>query len=222
MGEASALLVPGWGTDPVRLVPLVRAVREAGTPASIWAYRPRGTLADLAAQLEDRLDGLQDAPAHLVGHSLGGLIAAATALRGSADVRSVTTINSPWRGTWVSYTGTGRLADALRWGSDELATLRSDLRRHVLDPDGPSWLLLSVAGDLATPPSTALRAGPSSPRLRRLLLRGVGHSRSLASPVLHTAVVDHLRTLPTTSTPATPAPPPRRVGTVAPSARGPS
>lgn len=193
MTTPTALLLAGWGTDLRRLEPLAAHLSAGGYEARVWVYRPAGSIETLAVQLRDGIEHLHhDGPVHLVGHSFGGVLAAAAALQAPHAVDSVTTVNMPWRGTWVSYTGASRLANALRWGSPELAALRSGLAAHAQDPDGPSWLLLAALGDLATPLTTSLRAGVRGPRIRRQLLAVRGHSLSLLEPRLHRAVAAHL------------------------------
>lgn len=191
----SALLLAGWGTDPRRLHPLRDALRARDVDAAVWPYHPVGSLADLGAQLRERVAS-RPGPVHLIGHSLGGLVAArATLDPADADERvaSVTTVNTPWRGTWAAYTGSGGLATALRWRSGELRALREALAaHHEHEEDGPRWLLLSALGDLAAPASTALRTGVRGPRLERRVVPVNGHSLSLFSPKVIDAVVDHV------------------------------
>lgn len=192
------LLLPGWGTPPERMEPMADALAREGAPARVWSYTPAGSFDELvdhfavAARAAVRMHEPEDR-LHLVGHSLGGLVAAATALRMLAgEVASVTTVNAPWRGTWVSYTGTGALARSLRWRSPTLATLRADLDDHLDDPVGPRWLLLSAAGDLATPATTSLTAAAATPRLRRRVVPAGGHSICLMAPRVIGAVRDHV------------------------------
>lgn len=192
------LLLPGWGTPAARLEPMSGALSRAGAIARVWSYTPQGAFPELVERFattaeatralhepEDRL--------HFVGHSLGGVVAAATALRRlDGHVATVTTINTPWRGTWVSYTGTGPLAQALRWGSPLLADLRADLASHLDRPRGPRWMLVSAAGDLATPATTSLAGAPPSARLTRRVVAATGHSVSLASERVIDVVRHHV------------------------------
>jgi pimeloyl-ACP methyl ester carboxylesterase len=187
-----ALLLAGYGTDRRRLHPLRDALAGRGVAASVWPYQPVGSIAHLAEQLAARVDRLAGQRVHLVGHSLGGVVCAAAALRRTGRVASVTTINTPWRGTWVSYTGSGSIVEALRWRSEELRDLRVALDEHHTEADGPRWLLLSALGDLAVPASSALRIGARGARLRRRTVRANGHSVSLFSPRLVSAVADHV------------------------------
>lgn len=187
-----ALLLPGWGTDPARMEPLALALRTRGVDARTHHYRPVGTLPSVAAPLVETITRTRASRVHLIGHSLGGLLVAVAGLQAPARIATVTTINTPWRGTWVAWTGEGPLATALKWGSADLVELRDRLARHTRDPDGPSWLLLSVLGDLATPATTALRSGSRGPRITRRVIGTTGHSNSLASPRLHAAVATHV------------------------------
>lgn len=191
--HGAALLLAGWGTDPRRLHPLRDALRAADVNASVWPYHPVGSLPALGAQLRDRVARLPEGPVHLVGHSLGGLIAAQAAVAGAEHVSTVTTVNTPWRGTWAAYTGSGGLAEALRYRSDDLQGLRDRVAAHHAEAtEGPRWLLLSVLGDLAAPASTALRTGVRGPRMTRRVVPTTGHSLSLFSPRVIDAVVDHV------------------------------
>lgn len=192
------LLLPGWGTPATRLGPMADALTGAGALARVWSYTPQGAFPELIEQFataaEATLEMHEDRDRlHLVGHSLGGLVVAATALqRLPGRVASVTTINTPWRGTWVSYTGTGPLARALRWGSPLLSDLRDELGEDLDRDDGARWLLLAAAGDLATPVTTSLAVVSPSDRLRRRVVRATGHSVSLTSDRVIDAVRAHV------------------------------
>lgn len=175
------------------------ALDADGAIARVWSYTPEGALPELVDAFGTTLAATREMHdpgdrLHLVGHSLGGIVAAATALRrDDLDVESVTTINTPWRGTWVSYTGTGPLARALRWGSPMLADLREELAAALARPDGARWLLVAAAGDLATPATTSLASGIGGERLRRRVVAATGHSVSLTSERLIDAVRAHVR-----------------------------
>lgn len=175
------------------------ALEADGATARVWSYTPEGALPELVDAFGTTVAATREMHGprdrlHLVGHSLGGIVAAATALRRDEhDVASVTTINTPWRGTWVSYTGTGPLARALRWGSSVLADLREDLTADLARPDGPRWLLVAAAGDLATPATTSLATGIVGGRLRRRVVAATGHSVSLTSERLIDVVRAHVR-----------------------------
>lgn len=187
----AALLLHGWGTSPQRLELLRGALVADGVDARHWPYEERGSVRGIAARLRADLDGL-DGPLHLVGHSLGGLVAASAVLDHDAPVASVTTVNTPWRGTWAAWTADpgDPLGRELRWGSPELARLRSALAAHLAGGDGPRWSLLSALGDLAAPATTALRVDTGGERLERRVVPVGGHSVSLRHPRMVDAVRD--------------------------------
>lgn len=131
---------------------------------------------------------------HLVGHSLGGLAAASAVLDHGADVASVTTINSPWRGTWVAWTAEmgETLGHELRWRSSELARLREALATHLALGDGPRWTVLGSALDLAATTATSLRV-PGGARLETAIVPVTGHSRSLVKGAMIERVTEAVR-----------------------------
>lgn len=192
------LLVPGWGTPPTRLEPMSDALSRAGAVARVWSYTPEGAIEELVDQFATAARAVRDlhAPAdrlHLVGHSLGGLVVAATALRElRSDVATVTTVNTPWRGTWASRTGSGPLSRSLRRGSINLSGLRDELAADLARHTGPRWLFLAAAGDLTAPPTTSLAGPPACERLQRRVVAAAGHSVSLTSDRVIDAVRAHL------------------------------
>lgn len=189
----AALLLHGWGTSPQRLEQLRSALVADGVDAVHWPYEERGSIRGIAGRLRGDLDAL-DGPVHLVGHSLGGLVVASAVLDHDAPVASVTTVNTPWRGTWAAWTADpgDPLGRELRWGSPELARLRTALAAHLAGGDGPRWRLLSALGDLAAPATTALRVAAGGDRLDRRVVPVGGHSVSLRHPRMVDAVRDGL------------------------------
>lgn len=192
------LLLPGWGTPAARMQVMSDALDRAGALARVWSYTPQGSFTELVDRFAAAAEATRDLHEpqdrlHLVGHSLGGVIVAAAALRRlRGDVATVTTINTPWRGTWVSYTGTGPIARDLRWGSPLLEHLRRDLAADLEEPEGAEWLLIAAAGDLATPATTSLAGPLGGDRLRRRVVAATGHSVSLTSDRLIATVRQHV------------------------------
>ncbi len=194
MGDV-AVLLPGWGTSPRRFDRLRAelAVRDVATVDH--AVQPDGLVDVLARRTRHVLRDLAERGhrVHVVGHSLGGLVAAwaATELEQGA-LASVTTVNTPWRGTWLAWTGTGALAAQLRWGSDDIACLRARVASHLEEPRGPRWLVVGAIADLGTPPTTSLRVGAGAGRLDRRLLPLAGHSVALETGLLARSVARHV------------------------------
>lgn len=187
-----AFALPGWGTSAARMRPICAALADHGLQARPWHYTPRGSIRELGAALATAAADT-DGPVHLVGHSLGGLIAASAVLHHDAAVASVTTVNAPWRGTWAAWTAHPQdpLGRALRWGSEPLAELRQALEDHLAAVEGPRWSVLSAAGDLAAPPTGALRL-PQGARLATQVVPVTGHSVSLVHQRMVAAVTEHV------------------------------
>ena len=186
----TALALPGWGTSAERMLPICSALEDRGVPARPWRYEVRGTIRELGEELA-ALVAAADEPVHLVGHSLGGLVAASAVLDHAAAAATVTTVNSPWRGTWAAWTAHpgDPVGHELRWGSDTLAHLRGALATHLERDHGPRWSVLSAAGDLAVPITGSTRV-PDGPRLRTRVVPVAGHSVSLLHERMVDAVVD--------------------------------
>ncbi len=192
----TALALPGWGTASDRMQPICDALAQAGVAARPWRYEARGSIRSLGARLAAAAAAESD-PVHLVGHSLGGLVAASAVLHHGAPVASVTTVNSPWRGTWAAWTAHpgDPLGQELRWGSDSLDELRSVLAHHLRGDDGPRWSVLSAAGDLAVPITGSTRV-PDGERLTTRIVPVHGHSVSLLHERMVAAVADHVVAVP--------------------------
>ncbi len=203
-----ALLLPGWGTSPSRFDRVRAHLREIDVATVDHLVQPDALLETLARRVRQRATELagDGHRVHLVGHSLGGLVAAWAATDDlTPPLASVVTINTPWRGTWLAWTGTGPLAAQLRYRSPAVACLRKRVGGHLLEPDGPRWLVAATMFDLGTPPTTAMRPGSAAPRLRRRLLPATGHSTSLLHTVTARTVASHVLQAAATR-PLTPSP----------------
>lgn len=187
-----AFALAGWGTHATRMRPIVSALSDQGLETRCWDYTPAGSIRGLGARLAQAAAGVGD-EVHLVGHSLGGLVAASAVLHHGAEVTSVTTVNAPWHGTWAAWTAhpDDPLGRELRWRSDALAELRDALEDHLEDDAGPRWTVLSAAGDLAVPPTSSLRL-PDGERLATRVVPVTGHSVSLVHQRMVDAVTEHV------------------------------
>lgn len=188
-----ALLLPGWGTSPVRFRTVQQHLEERGIETHVHAVQPDAMIDRLAERFLDQVRSHmgEGRRLHLVGHSLGGLVVAWAATDDRAPaLASVTTINTPWRGTWLAWTGTGELAAQLRYRSRAVTVAQARLHDHLTEPHGPRWLLLGAALDLGTPPTTSLRPRAEGNRLKRRLVGAAGHSTSLLTDRVASQVTD--------------------------------
>lgn len=173
---------------------LARALRKCGFR---WVYgmnyNPLGeTIPSLAARLASHVEEVMRATGaprvHIVGHSLGGLIARwyVQEMHGWINVDHVVTIGTPHAGTYVAYLGPGEAARQMRPGSSVLRRLQDGFARC------PARFLnlYSDLDVLLVPPSTAVL--PERPNVHNHLIHDLGHTSLLISPELISVISDHL------------------------------
>jgi pimeloyl-ACP methyl ester carboxylesterase len=145
--------------------------------SSWWRYntRPvRQTAQRVAHAVHDLVATHQLAGVHVIGHSMGGLIARAwvQAYGGDAHVRSITTLGTPHRGTPTALVAIGLLG----WSRSSWELLpRSSLVRELAARPFPADVpLLSIASrhDLVCPWRYSQVDAPHT----NLLVAGLGHS----------------------------------------------
>ena len=86
-GDAVLLLHGLWMNHFV-MSPLAAGLKQAGYLPSLLDYRSmRGTVAEHLQQIEQRMTALPGSRVHLIGHSMGGVLALAWLARQSAQVR---------------------------------------------------------------------------------------------------------------------------------------
>ena len=125
------LLLHGIWNAKAWLLPLAARLRAAGFEPRIWGYD--SVLGGPGRAVPALIDTLRDGPpTHLVGHSLGGLVAL-EALRRAPDlpVARVVCLGSPLRGS-----GTARALGAHRWSSPILGRSAVLLRDGLQAWDG--------------------------------------------------------------------------------------
>jgi pyruvate dehydrogenase E2 component (dihydrolipoamide acetyltransferase) len=95
----------GFGGDLEQWQLALPALAESHTAIALDLPGHGGSTKDVGAELSDAVEQFLDAtevgPAHLVGHSMGGLVAARVALRSPERVRSLTLIDSAGLGEQV-------------------------------------------------------------------------------------------------------------------------
>lgn len=145
----------------------------------------RGTLAPVVARrILSICRATGHSRVHVLGHSMGGLVAAAAAAMNPTVVASVVTIGSPWRGVpaldYVTF-GTVRHGE-MAPGSALLQTLKC--------PGSVPSLAVCMLGDPQVPWRRAL---PDSADLHDgLILKNVGHTSVMLSKAMWSSVASWL------------------------------
>ncbi len=183
------ILVPGYGLPRGMMLLLAAWLRRRGWPA-VHAVdnRPRSApipvLATHLAAEVDRVRRLTGAPrVDLVGHSMGGLVAAWMAARPEyrGVVRRIVTLGTPWRGTRLHVLGRRRQARDLAPGSEVVEALR--------EPPVPVTAAWSRTDPMISPPEHAL---PAAGDFEAVHLDDLAHTELLVNPRAWRVVRDAL------------------------------
>jgi triacylglycerol lipase len=175
------LLVHGFGGTKSSWSLLARTLSARGLTVNAITYTPVGTsveqLADrLVTEVEKLLSQTGADKAHLVGHSLGGVVIAQAIASGRLNGRvdTVVTLGSPFGGSpWANLLPFGAITQALREGSPLLRRLAS-----APAPDGVRWLAFKATLDMIVP---GLRSVPAHAQVETITVGGVGHLGMLLS-----------------------------------------
>jgi pimeloyl-ACP methyl ester carboxylesterase len=187
------LLVHGLIDNHSVFAVMRRSLRRRGfTSVCSWNYSPlladvaRGA-ADLGAQLDRICEQTGHERVHVVGHSLGGLLARYHVQRQGGDrhVESLVTLGTPHQGSVLAHLLPTPLVRQLRPGSAvlrELAEAAPGIRTPVT----------AIYSDLdqVVLPTSAGRCDHPDLQARNVLVRGVGHM----SLPFHRAVLDEVAT----------------------------
>jgi len=98
-GQAPVMVLPGFGADDLSTVPLRTFLRRLGHEVEGWSLgRNGGDVAALLPRVAERariLSARRNEPVHLVGQSLGGVLARELARDQPARVAQVITLGTP-------------------------------------------------------------------------------------------------------------------------------
>ncbi len=148
-------------------------------------YNPIGhSVPDLAERFGRYVEDLRRVSGanrvHVVGHSLGGVLARwyVEQLGGHKYVDTCVTIGTPHAGTYAAYLGPGQAAKDIRPGSGVIQALDSSLRRSRVKYVN----LYSDLDLLIVPPSSGLL--PERRNVRNHLIEDLGHTSLLLSEEL--------------------------------------
>jgi triacylglycerol lipase len=151
---------------------------------------------ELAAQLggyvENVLNRTGATRVHLVGHSLGGLVARTYVQEGGGDkrVHTCVTLGTPHQGTYAALIGRGRAARQIRPRSELLVRLE----RSAVEVPTRFISYYSNLDPLVVPASSAKLLTPAL-RATNVIVKDHGHMSLLLSGQLIRSVVSALSTL---------------------------
>lgn len=175
-----------------------RALRRRGFRwVDALNYNPIGTsipalASKLAGHVEDVLATTGAPRVHLIGHSLGGLVARWYTQEGAGSelVDHCVTIGTPHRGTYAAFAGVGQSARDMRPGSPVLRRLEGGLRDCTVKLVN----LYSDVDALIVPSSSAVL--PWKANIHNHLIHEFGHTSMLVSAELIAVVTEHLAEAP--------------------------
>ncbi len=187
-GRAPVVLVHGFGATVAVWTRLRQQLYAEGFSHVVMArYNaartgPVTVCAGVAALCEAVAGTATSSSIHLIGHSLGGLVARRVAQSGHPAVRveTLATIATPHRGSHAARLMAGGCARAMRPGSSRLAELE---HQHLQEP--ALWVNYYSELDVFVPSSSALVAAD---RALNVVVPRRGHQGIASSPFL----VDHL------------------------------
>jgi pimeloyl-ACP methyl ester carboxylesterase len=196
------LLIHGVHSAPGHLSLWRHKCEAAGLAPYCFSYPTRGTLPEIGDALAAAVLELHETHKHsvmLVGHSLGGVLAALVAVQLSSShptaVSEVVAVCSPFDGATLakaSFLGPSRhVLQELCHGSDLLTDLRS---RLAADVSGTRWSSLGLLHDgVVTEASSRL----PHPDTRHVTLSGENHLSVLVSTTVADTIANILKAEPT-------------------------
>jgi triacylglycerol lipase len=140
----------------------------------------------LAERVEEVLAATGAERVHLIGHSLGGLVARHYAQgRGEELVDTVITLGTPHSGTIAANLGVGRIARQVRPGSAFLQRLDRGAR-----PSHVRWVAFWSNLDVLVVPPSRARLDHAALDAENVRIRDLGHMSLLVSPdLIHEVLV---------------------------------
>ena len=127
-GDRAVLLLPGFGADDASTLPLRAFLRRLGHSVTGWGFgRNRGDVTELVPRVGALVRELYEdhgGPVHLIGQSLGGVLAREAARDHPDAVAQVLTLGTPIVGG-PAYTALHR-----RYPAQELAAIAATIRER--------------------------------------------------------------------------------------------
>jgi pimeloyl-ACP methyl ester carboxylesterase len=182
-GTVPVILVHGFSLTPWTMVLIWLRLRSRGHgPLHFLDYHPiLGGIDAFAAQLGELVDrvagsGPGAGPVDVVGHSMGGLIAAHYMIGHPGRVRTLVAIGTPFHGTRLWAMSVGRCLPQMRPGGPFLR----ELLDHPAFPGATRITCIQSAFDQVVLPWTSSRL--ELPGVRNVPLAGLGHVALILSP----------------------------------------
>lgn len=208
-GVVPVILIHGFSLTPWTMGFLWARLRSRGHgPLYLLDYYPmlRGDIDHFTGQLADLVDrvagsGPGAGPVDLVGHSMGGLIAARYLTGHPGRVRSLVAVGTPFHGTRLWAMSAGRCVPQMRPGEPFL----TEILEHPGFPGSARVTCIASDFDQIILPWRSSRL--EVPGVRNVTVPGLGHTALLLSPRVASETVAALAagTAPAVPPPPTPA-----------------
>lgn len=207
--EAAAtpiILLHGYFHNRSAFVVMRRSLKRAGFRTvdtvnyNAFTHGIEQLAAELATHVDEVLSTVEAHQVHLVGHSLGGIVARyyVQKLGGAEKVHSCVTLGTPHQGTYAAYIGRGSAPKQVRPNTalirelnDQAQPLRTRFVSFYSNLDG-----------MVIPSSNAKLTAPAL-KAENVLVRDLGHQSLLVNRAVTRAIIDRLTVL---DLPAPPAP----------------
>lgn len=197
--EIPIVLIHGYFHNRSGLLLLRRALRRQGFEnVHTFSYNPlRRSIPQISQSLKRKVEGIVDRcgihRVHLIGHSLGGLLARyyTEHLGGHEVVHTLISLGTPHKGTMIAHMGRSPTARQMRPGSEFLELMEST-------PKPASVRYLSYYSNLdmlVVPPSSAVLDNGDGARVVNLLVHDLGHLSLLINPELIRSIAGNLSEL---------------------------
>ena len=189
------ILLHGYFHNRSAFVVMKRSLRKFGFRSvdtmnyNVIGHDVQELAQQLAAHVDEVLECTEATHVHLIGHSLGGLVARyyIQKLGGHEKVHTCITLGTPHRGTHAAWVGRGKTARQLRPGSLLLRQLARSSRAMPVR-------FISIYSNLDSLVLPAVNAKITEPALhaRNVLVKDLGHLSLLISRPIIRAIAEAL------------------------------
>jgi len=189
------ILLHGYFHNRSAFVVMKRSLRKFGFRSvdtmnyNVIGHDVQELAQQLAAHVDEVLECTEATHVHLIGHSLGGLVARyyIQRLGGHEKVHTCITLGTPHRGTHAAWVGRGKTARQLRPGSLLLRQLARSSRAMPVR-------FISIYSNLDSLVLPAVNAKITEPalRARNVLVKDLGHLSLLISRPIIRAIAEAL------------------------------